>query len=273
MKLFKKLLPLVLVLISALCLTFALSSCGENEDPPHTHTYGEWETVKDASCTDVGERKQTCSGCSDVKTERVSALGHTAPDADGKCERCKTVLVNSGVGETYTITVKDTSGAPIEGAVVQLYENTLGEVNKTTGADGKVSFTLPENPTFPFVKLLSLPESYKTTAGYDTPVILGAEKNIVITNGEKLTLYKLIIKDESGNTVSGVRAQICVGDNCNPGVSDENGVIIVYLSASDITEGVKASVTDEAYTGATVGRDYAYYSAGETSLIIVVKTA
>jgi hypothetical protein len=40
------------------------------------HTYGEWETVKDSTCTDKGEKKQTCSDWA-MKNSTKSALRAT----------------------------------------------------------------------------------------------------------------------------------------------------------------------------------------------------
>ena len=40
------------------------------------HTYSEWQTTREATCTEAGEKTRTCSKCNDVQTETVSALGH-----------------------------------------------------------------------------------------------------------------------------------------------------------------------------------------------------
>ncbi len=271
MKSFKQILVLVLALVSLFTLSLTLGACDDKNPPdePCNHTYGEWETTKNADCTEQGEKKQTCTLCGNVKTEKITALGHTAPNGEGKCDRCGTTVGDATQNATYTVTVKDSAGQAIVGAKVQLFEQTLGTVDKNTGNDGKVSFEVPKDTMFAFVKLLSLPEGYKLVGNEDT-VVLGGDKEIIIQNIEKLTLYQLIIVDASNNAVEGVRAQICVGDNCNPGVSDENGVISVYLSEKDLTEGVKASITDDNYVSATAGREYEYYPANDTTLTITV---
>ena len=53
----------------------------------HTHDYQLTET-KDATCTEAGYKKSTCSdtSCGDVSTEVIDALGHHY--TDGKCDRC-----------------------------------------------------------------------------------------------------------------------------------------------------------------------------------------
>ena len=41
-----------------------------------THTFGEWTTVKEATCTEAGSEKRVCSICSAEETRSVEALGH-----------------------------------------------------------------------------------------------------------------------------------------------------------------------------------------------------
>lgn len=45
-------------------------------DFPHTHSYGAWQTVKAATCTEAGSKKKVCS-CGDTKTETIPATGHS----------------------------------------------------------------------------------------------------------------------------------------------------------------------------------------------------
>ncbi len=292
MKLLKKILAAILTAASVTALSLAFTACDDSDEKkPCNHTYGSWETVSEASCTADGEKKQVCTACNDVKTEKITATGHTAPNSEGKCASCGEVI-SSPAAETYTVTVKDNNGALIQGAVVQIFVQGSSAVDKTTGADGKLSFDAPagvsDGTLFAFVKLISLPEGYKTTSGYDSPVTLGAEKNITIQNGEKLVLYRLKLVDASGNAMSGVKAQICIGDGCKePTLSDENGYISVYLSSSEISQGVKGKVIDANYYGAAngsgglerlddpkdangIGRGYAYFEIGETELVMPV---
>ncbi len=49
---------------------------GTPDDGAHTHSYGDWVTTKEATCTEAGEKKQECS-CGDIKTEAISAKGHS----------------------------------------------------------------------------------------------------------------------------------------------------------------------------------------------------
>lgn len=54
------------------------------------HSYGDWSVVKTPTCTEPGEKQQTCSVCNDIRTEAIPATDHdfdewvvTEPD------RCK----------------------------------------------------------------------------------------------------------------------------------------------------------------------------------------
>lgn len=46
------------------------------EKEVHKHTYGEFVTVKEATCTEKGLKQKTCTGCGDVVKEEIEALGH-----------------------------------------------------------------------------------------------------------------------------------------------------------------------------------------------------
>lgn len=46
-----------------------------NEEPSHTHVFGEWTTVKAVTCFENGVRERTCS-CGKKETEAIRAVGH-----------------------------------------------------------------------------------------------------------------------------------------------------------------------------------------------------
>ena len=70
----------------------------------HVHNWGSWNQVKAATCTEAGSEQKTCSGCGQVETNAINALGHnwdngiiTIPATEGvagektyTCSRCKT---------------------------------------------------------------------------------------------------------------------------------------------------------------------------------------
>ena len=55
------------------------STDGEKPSDVHTHTFGEWQTVTEPTCTEDGERQRACQ-CGERETEALPALGHTYTD-------------------------------------------------------------------------------------------------------------------------------------------------------------------------------------------------
>ena len=105
---------LLVVLLLGIACILALSSC--NDTPPadsgngdnsgsHTHAFGEWVTLRNATCTVAGERERSCS-CGEKQTQPINAP-HTEAVApavaatciengktEGKyCSVCEAVLV------------------------------------------------------------------------------------------------------------------------------------------------------------------------------------
>ena len=54
----------------------ASSSNNSSSSSAHTHNWGSWQTTKEATCTETGEQKRTCSGCNEEETQSINALGH-----------------------------------------------------------------------------------------------------------------------------------------------------------------------------------------------------
>ncbi len=93
---------LLVLALALLCMCVAVA-CAQEE---HTHDFGQWQTVQEASCTAPGSQERTCA-CGEKETKTVAALGHTeVVDAakaatctedgltEGKhCSKCNTVIV------------------------------------------------------------------------------------------------------------------------------------------------------------------------------------
>ena len=58
---------LALILIFSLCMLVACLPEGVNpppkdeENPEHTHVFGEWKTIREATCTEEGEKRAECA--------------------------------------------------------------------------------------------------------------------------------------------------------------------------------------------------------------------
>ena len=100
--------PGILLLAAALavCGLAVFSACDE---PGHTHSFGEWTTVTEPTCTEEGLHERVCA-CGEKESEEIEALGHDYKGevpieplctADGEitytCSRC---------GDSYTETLE-----------------------------------------------------------------------------------------------------------------------------------------------------------------------
>ena len=47
-----------------------------SETTPHNHIFGEWKTVKEATCSEAGEEERLCD-CGEKETNRIDKLAHT----------------------------------------------------------------------------------------------------------------------------------------------------------------------------------------------------
>ena len=101
------------------------------------HTYGDWVTVAEATETEAGLRKRTCSVCGYEQTEEISMLRFTVTVRNGS---------GSGEyksGETVTITADRRSGYTFEKWTVN-----SGNVTLAKETDSTTTFTMPaENVT------------------------------------------------------------------------------------------------------------------------------
>ena len=98
---------LLLIVFSILSLSLIFTACGgDNENPTHSHSFGEWRTTKTASCTEDGEEVRFCD-CGEKQTNAIGALRHSYKD--GICERCGNVN-GDGSGNGDNGSGGDTSG-------------------------------------------------------------------------------------------------------------------------------------------------------------------
>ena len=68
----KKLLYVILLLL-AIALLF--SACDSFNDTQHTHSYGDWEIIKETTCAEDGLKFRRCY-CGETQTEIIIATGH-----------------------------------------------------------------------------------------------------------------------------------------------------------------------------------------------------
>lgn len=70
------------IIVLLLAFIYMFASCDNNtgtdvgaNNSTHTHSYGEWETTKNATCTAEGSKERYCS-CGDKQMSSISATGH-----------------------------------------------------------------------------------------------------------------------------------------------------------------------------------------------------
>ncbi len=174
--------------------------CGADMTPAHTHTY-EKEVTKEPTCTEKGTYRLVCKADGDVKEEgEIDALGHTEPDADGKCTRCGAQL-----------TEKPTTPDPGDGG------NSGENTGNNNGSEGSTETQTIEAPTagvivrgLMFLKAAPTDKIvYDTTSApvYDTSSDPVYENG---ANGVKYTGWQTIdgatyYFDKNGNKVTGTQ--------------------------------------------------------------------
>ena len=86
---------LICIIIFALSLCALLSSCDFDtpveEETPHTHSFGEWETTE-PTCLLTGAKTRSCA-CGEVESEELPAKGHTLNNYTVKGEKCSIIFV------------------------------------------------------------------------------------------------------------------------------------------------------------------------------------
>lgn len=70
-------------ILSVLSFAFALAVCvfgfSACDNGKHNHEYSSWTVIKEATCTEAGERRQECA-CGEYRTEEIPKLSHEYED-------------------------------------------------------------------------------------------------------------------------------------------------------------------------------------------------
>ena len=93
---------LTLVLLATVSCSFDFG----NLFGKHSHAFGDWATVKDATCTEKGLQERTCS-CGEKEAQEINALGHTEVADAAVANTCTTDGLTAGshcstCGEVFT---------------------------------------------------------------------------------------------------------------------------------------------------------------------------
>jgi hypothetical protein len=58
--------------------------CEHTEGEANGHSFGEWEVVKEATTTEVGEKKRVCSACGETETEEIPVVEEESNNGEYK---------------------------------------------------------------------------------------------------------------------------------------------------------------------------------------------
>lgn len=86
-----------------------VEDCGHIEKATTAHNFGDWEIVKEPTCTEEGLRERTCSVCGDKESEKI-ATEHSFGE-DGVCTNChkdvkEFFITSQTVAATVTANIK-----------------------------------------------------------------------------------------------------------------------------------------------------------------------
>ena len=91
------------------------------------------------------------------------------------------------------------------------------------------------------------------------------------TTGPVGTVYKVVVKDEQGNPVSGAMVQLCEGSVCKPKATDANGVAEYATEEADYE--VKLMRLPTGYTYSTAEEVFTFAEGSYELTIVLKKTA
>ena len=96
-----KLLTMVLCLILGVCCVLGFASC--KKKGCKTHTYGEWEETKSATCTETGLKSRKCTVCGQTEVSAIRAIGHDwIPATCTSPKMCKNCFETEGTTIAHT---------------------------------------------------------------------------------------------------------------------------------------------------------------------------
>ncbi len=136
-------------------------SCGDKSQLS-SHTYGAWTTTKEATCTETGTKKHTCTACSHSETTVIVVIAHVYGDwkYDGAdhWKECECGAVSEKANHTYTSVVTP----PTE-----------SEQGYTTHTCSKCSYSYVDSYTDPVVVSYSEGLQYRANNLHSTCIITG----------------------------------------------------------------------------------------------------
>ena len=243
--------------------------CGET-DPNYTvpecaeHAYGAPEVTKEATCTESGERKLTCTVCGYSETKEIAPSGHNEEDIPGKAATCTEAGLSTGSQCTVcgTVTEAQVSINPKGHSFVEGACSACGEVDPEY--NGPKTYVLDVQTLSAFAAGAKADGETELVADFFT-IYYSAKTKIDTTKNKTwpdgYTFAEGLRLNWGGTTAIGETTKnaieivvdgtatvkvwwICGGDGREIGIFDENGDLVVASQTEDVftegTEGVGA---------------------------------
>ena len=231
-------------------------------EKPCAHQFGEWETIKPATCTEAGTESRICKLCDTKETSTIDALGHsfakdytvdkevTCTEAGSKSKHCTRANCDAKTDVTEIATTGHNYGSwKITKAATCTEE---GELTKTCSACGKTE--------------TSAMEALGHTFGTEWSKDANNHWHVCTTNGCTATIDKAahiwnngVITKESTTTQPGEKTFTCT-------ICGQTKVVVIPILAANKNELATTITTAESLKAA----DYttASYAAVQTILTL-----
>lgn len=224
-------------------VVLGLFGCGPIA-PTCTHTFGEWDVTKEATCIETGSQERHCSKCGEVETEELEALGHTKSEPDGDCTT-PTLCTNCGevlepanekhVGEDATCT---TAGTCLECGMEYF------DLSNHAGDEIWVKHLENHYQVYNCCyEQITEPEAHKiengacTVCGYQPAIIISS---VAVKPGETDVTVAVSIKDNPG--ILGLSLQLEYDSNALLLTNSENGAALeslIFTAPAEYKNGCK----------------------------------
>lgn len=125
----------------------------EEEPEVHKHSFGEWEVVTAATCTEDGEEVRTCAECGETETQAIPAAGHKfapatcfLPKTCSECGETEGEPLATTISSGETVSAEDHSFYIADTYYASKLSEKNGNITHSYGNDGhyliiKLSFT------------------------------------------------------------------------------------------------------------------------------------
>ena len=145
------------------------------EETEPTHTFGEWETTKEPTCTEEGIQKRVCSGCGLEESKTLSKTDHKYVDGE-------MVLANVQSGKMYKKTKCSVCGAESTKAI-------------DSSKDELIKYYKDNSNSYSYEQIARAPDEYKGKLAVFTGKVVQVSGNILRVSVTRYGTYSTYYKD------------------------------------------------------------------------------